>query len=493
MAGLRLRRGTRFGKYRLERPLGEGAFAAVWRARDTVENRPVALKIVEAAQVAEWGRDAIAHEARIATRLSHPNIVAVRNADWIDGHFVLATDLAERSLADYAGARRSGELALRVVRDVAAGLAHAHAQGILHRDVKPENVLIFADRHAALADFGVSRFAPGAAVTVTDAGTFGYVAPEQAYGRPRLASDVFSLGIIAYELLSGRLPTWPFEWPPAGHRRFLSRVPPPLRPVLRKAAAFDPRHRYPDAVAFHQALERAFAQVEQPRTRSRRRRREKPVLSPLALQAESFRRRSGAALELRFRCHRCDGPIAEAMRVCPWCGFTPQLLPRAHALPARLLELRARRATGVDRVPVVPCGSLHGQRAQAAPRSVGRAAMRRARLLRAAAALHALLPGLQAQARPAVVAPGSSGPLHELPRPGLARLLPLLPLVRETRAGGAALRPPLISSRPPAACGSRASAAGRRAAAPPRCGRRRSARARAGCASTRRDAATRRA
>jgi serine/threonine-protein kinase len=323
MASLRLRRGTRLGKYRLERPLGEGAFAAVWRARDTVENRPVALKIVEAAQVAEWGRDAIAHEARIATRLSHPNIVAVRNADWIDGHFVLATDLAERSLADYAGAKRSGELALRVVRDVAAGLAHAHAQGILHRDVKPENVLIFADRHAALADFGVSRFAPGAAVTVTDAGTFGYVAPEQAYGRPRLASDVFSLGLIAYELLSGTLPTWPFEWPPAGHRRFLSRVPPPLRPVLRKAAAFDPRHRYPDAVAFHRALERAFAKVEQPRARrSRRRRREKPVLSPLALQAESFRRRSGAALELRFRCHRCDGPISEAMRVCPWCGFT---------------------------------------------------------------------------------------------------------------------------------------------------------------------------
>jgi serine/threonine-protein kinase len=322
MAALRLRRGTRLGKYRLERPLGEGAFAAVWRARDTVENRPVALKIVDPAQVAEWGRDAIAHEARIATRLSHPNIVAVRNADWIDGHFVLATDLAERSLADYAGARRSGELALRVVRDVAAGLAHAHAQGILHRDVKPENVLIFSDRRAALADFGVSRFAPGAAVTVTDAGTFGYVAPEQAYGRPRLASDVFSLGLIACELLSGRLPTWPFEWPPAGHPRFLARVPPQLRPVLRKAAAFDPRHRYPDAVALHRALERAFAKVEQPRTRSRRRRREKPALSPLALQAESFRRRFGAALELRFRCHRCDGPIAEAMRACPWCGFS---------------------------------------------------------------------------------------------------------------------------------------------------------------------------
>jgi serine/threonine-protein kinase len=321
MAPPRLRRRSRLGKYRLERLLGRGAFAAVWRARDTVENRPVALKVVDPAQVREWGRDAIAHEARIATRLSHPNIVAVRNADWIDGHFVLATDLAERSLADYAGARRSGDVALRVVRDVAAGLAHAHAQGILHRDVKPENVLIFADRHAALADFGVSRFAPGATVTVTDAGTFGYVAPEQAYGRPRLASDVFSLGIIACELLTGTLPTWPFEWPPRGHRRFLARVPPALRPVLRKASAFDPRHRYPDAVALHQALERAFATLASPAPQRRRRRPEQAALSPLALQAESFRRRFGAALELRFRCHRCDGPIAEAMRVCPWCGY----------------------------------------------------------------------------------------------------------------------------------------------------------------------------
>jgi serine/threonine-protein kinase len=319
----RLRRGSQLGKYRLDRLIGHGASASVWRARDTVENRPVALKIIDSAQVAAWGRDAIAHEARIATRLLHRNIVAVRNADWVDGHFVLAADLAERSLADYAGARRSGAVALRVVRDVAAGLAHAHAQGILHRDVKPENVLIFADRHAALTDFGVSRLAPGKTVTVTDAGTFGYVAPEQAYGRPRLASDVFSLGLIAYELLAGTLPTWPFEWPAAGHRRFLARVPEPLRPVLRRAAAFDPRHRYADAVAFHRALERAFARVEQPRpARRRRQRRAALELSPLALQAESFRRRHGAALELRLRCHRCDGPIAETMRACVWCGST---------------------------------------------------------------------------------------------------------------------------------------------------------------------------
>lgn len=323
MAQKGLRRGSRLGKYRLEKRIGKGAFAAVWKARDTVENRFVALKIATPDAVAEWGRSALEHEARIATRLRHPNIVAVRNADWIDGHFVIATDLAERNLADYPGARRSGAVALKVIREVCAGLAHAHGQGILHRDVKPENILIFADRRAALCDFGVSRFAKGASQSYTEAGTLGYMAPEQAYGRPRPASDVFSLGLIAYQILTGTLPTWPFEWPPKGYRRFCERVPEPVRPVLRRAAAFDPRRRYPDARAFHAALEKAFQKAANGRSRrttGRRRRKAGPPASPLAVHAELFRRRHGRALGMRYRCHRCDGPIAEAMRYCPWCG-----------------------------------------------------------------------------------------------------------------------------------------------------------------------------
>lgn len=317
-----LRRGLRLGKYRLVRRIGRGAFSEVWKARDTVENRDVALKIALPDQVAEFGREALEHEARITARLDHPNVVAVRNADWIRGRFVLATDLAERNLAQYPGARRSGAVALRIVRDVAAGLAYAHARGILHRDVKPENILIFRDGHAALTDFGVARFAKGATRAYTEAGTLGYMAPEQAYGRPRPASDVFSLGLIAYETLTGFLPTWPFEWPPERHRRFEQKVPPPVRPVLKKAAAFQPAHRYPDAVALHRALEAAFRRVEAPPPGPRPRRRRKTAVdpSPLALQAEQFRRRHGAALGMRYCCHRCEGPIAESMAVCPWCG-----------------------------------------------------------------------------------------------------------------------------------------------------------------------------
>jgi serine/threonine-protein kinase len=317
---MQLRKGSRLGKYRLDRRIGSGAFADVWKARDTVENRAVALKITAAPAVREWGRAEIEKEARIASRLSHPNIVALRNADWIDGHFVMATDLAQTSLARYSRARRSAATALGVVCDVAAGLAHAHEQRVLHRDVKPENILIFPDGRAALTDFGASRVASNAPGTVTEAGTLGYLAPEQAYGRAGFASDVFSLGLIAYEILTGYLPTWPFEWPFASHDRFLAKVPEPVRPVLRRAAEFDPRRRYPDAGALHAALVRALAESRETPHRGRRRRRREPSPSPLALQAEAFRRSHGRALELRYRCRRCSGPIGEAMRNCPWCG-----------------------------------------------------------------------------------------------------------------------------------------------------------------------------
>ena len=315
-----LRRGSRLGKYRLERRLGSGAFAEVWAARDSIEQRKVALKISLSAVVEQYGRADLEREARIASHLQHPNVVALRNADWIGGRFVIATDLARSHLGDYAGARRSGGVALRVVRDVASGLAYAHSRRLMHRDVKPENVLIFADGHAALADFGVSRHARDAARTLTEAGTLGYMAPEQAYGRPTLSSDVFSLGVIAYELLTGKLLTWPFDWPPDGYPRFEAKVPEAFRPVLRRACEFEPTRRYADAVAFRLALEAVFALEARTPRRPPRRRPVLPSPSPLAVQADLFRRRHGVRLGMRYECHRCSGPVAEEMAYCPWCG-----------------------------------------------------------------------------------------------------------------------------------------------------------------------------
>jgi serine/threonine-protein kinase len=316
-----LRRGTRLGKYRLDRRLGQGAFAEVWRARDTVEKRDVALKITHPSAVTAWGRDPIEREARIASRLVHPHIVTVRNADWLEGFFVLVSDLAMTNLAEYPKARRSPRVALDIVRQIASGLAYAHEHRVLHRDVKPENILIFSDGSAGLGDFGASLFTTGATRTYTEAGTLGYMAPEQAYGRPSFTSDVFSLGIIAYEVLTGVRPSWPFEWPPEGIERFEARVPEPVGRVLRRAAEFNPRRRYLSGVKLHEALEVALGQAERERPRTPRRRpRRRPPQSPLQVQSQHFRRHYGAALEMRYRCHRCDGPIAESMSYCPWCG-----------------------------------------------------------------------------------------------------------------------------------------------------------------------------
>jgi serine/threonine-protein kinase len=317
-----LRRGSRLGKYRLDRPLGRGAFSEVWKARDTVENHLVALKVALPETVDAFPRDALEREARIASSLRHPNVVRVYNADWIGGRFIIATELAVSSLDRYVHARRSGRLALELIRQAARGLAHAHEKRVLHRDVKPDNILIFQGGRAAICDFGASRFSKGATREYTEAGTLGYIAPEQAYGRVRFGSDVFSLGLIAYEVLAGVLPSWPFDWPPEGYRSFRAKVPEPLRPVLRKAAEFEPTRRYPDAIALSDALERAFAKLDDgPQRRPpRRRRRKLPTPSPLSVQAEAFRKSHGKTLGLRFRCHRCNGPIAEEMSYCPWCG-----------------------------------------------------------------------------------------------------------------------------------------------------------------------------
>ncbi len=317
---MRLRRGTRLGKYRLEKRIGEGGSAEVWQGRDTVQDRRVAVKVFSAEIVAAFGRRDIEREARIAERLEHPNVVGVRNADWAGDRFILVTDLALRSLEGYTMPRRSPQLALSLIHDVAQGLAYAHAQKVIHRDIKPANIMLYPGRIAKLGDFGTARFAPAATRLQTEVGTMGYMAPEQAYGLPRYASDVFSLGLTAYELLTGTLPTWPFEWPLLASDRFYERVPEPVQPVLRRALNMDLKRRWIDGRAFLRAFTRALESTKPESKRRVTRRRKRKTKTPFELETRWFRRQHGAALGARYDCHACSGPIAESMSVCPWCG-----------------------------------------------------------------------------------------------------------------------------------------------------------------------------
>jgi serine/threonine-protein kinase len=326
----KFRKGSRLGKYRLDRRLGEGGSAAVWSARDTIEGRRVALKIILPSVVAEYGREAVEHEARTATKLVHPRIVAVRNADWIDSCFVLVTELAKTSLDQSPGVRRSPTLALAILRDVSEGLAYAHERGLIHRDIKPGNIFLFDDRRAKLGDFGTARLAPVATRKITEAGTFGYMAPEQAYGRPRFASDVFSLSLTAYEMFTGVLPGWPFEWPFEGMERFTRRCPKEVQPIIRKGLQLDLKKRWRDGIEFHRALVHAIEHARRDaRARHATARRKTPASKrkqragdPFELETAWFRKHHGKAFDARFDCHACDGPIAESMTHCPWCGTT---------------------------------------------------------------------------------------------------------------------------------------------------------------------------
>jgi len=309
-----LRRGTMLQKYRLEKRIGEGRFSIVYRAYDTIEGVRVALKIFTHSNAAT--HNMFTHEARVAALLDHPNIVRLKTAEVIDGRYVLVSELGDRSLAHLLTRPRSVRFAMHVLRQVLRGLAYAHERGIIHRDIKPENILVWRDGRVKIGDFGVARFAePSTHTTVS--GTPSYRAPEQAYGRPEFASDVFALGLMFFEIVTRTLPAWPFRWPFERHRIFEQRLPAAVIPVIRRAANFDLARRYSDAGAMLQALSRAFPDTTHPHPSPPHARR----VSWQEYRQHEFEHRFGRRLALDFRCNHCSGPVSEFMMACPWCGY----------------------------------------------------------------------------------------------------------------------------------------------------------------------------
>ena len=199
-------------RYRLERPLGHGGMAVVHLARDTVLDRPVAVKVLSGdARTDPDLRARFLREGRLAAGLSHPNVVRVFDTgDDGDGPYLVMECVEGQPLAEL---RREGGLppddVVALGRQACAGLAHAHAAGIVHRDIKPQNLLLQEDGVLKVADFGIARGSSGATITVagTLLGTAGYMAPELIAGAPAtVASDLYALGAVLYELLAGRPP-----------------------------------------------------------------------------------------------------------------------------------------------------------------------------------------------------------------------------------------------------------------------------------------------
>ncbi len=261
----------KLGKYRIERKLANGGFAIVYQAMDTIEGIRVALKVPHTANIDDSVLREFRHEVRMTAKLDHPNILPLKNASFIGERFVIVFPLGEKSLDERLRSRLSLHTALYFSEQLIEAVAYAHRTRIIHCDIKPENVIMFGGNKLRLTDFGIAKVAMRT-VRASGTGTVGYMAPEQAMGKPSFRSDVFSLGLILYRMFSGEWPEWPYEWPVAGYKKLRGRVHPELIAFLRKAIEVNPRDRFRDADQMLVAFRRVKGKALHHATARRRRR-----------------------------------------------------------------------------------------------------------------------------------------------------------------------------------------------------------------------------
>ena len=264
--GPTLAAGQRWGRYEIQAQLGVGGMGVVLRAQDTKLRRPVAIKFLSDDVADAAARRRFQREAETASSLNHPHIVAVYDVGEFEGRQYLVTEFVDGgTLKSWArAAPRSWRDVVELLIGVADGLAAAHSAGILHRDIKPENILVTRGGYAKLADFGLAKLAEGADTDVTRTlaegrtrpgvviGTIPYMSPEQARGAAVDArSDIFSFGVVLYELLGGRRPftgTTGLQVLQAildsAPEPLGEEVPLSLRMAVEKALEKDPAERY---------------------------------------------------------------------------------------------------------------------------------------------------------------------------------------------------------------------------------------------------------
>jgi serine/threonine protein kinase/tetratricopeptide (TPR) repeat protein len=261
------------GRYSIDREIGAGGMATVYLAQDLKHNRPVAIKVLDPDLAAAIGGERFLREIETTANLRHPHILPLYDSGEADGLLFYVMPLVEGESLRKRLARESRlEVAdaIRLAREVAEALAYAHAHGVVHRDIKPDNILIESG-HAIVADFGIARAVRAAGTSTLTAtgsslGTPAYMSPEQAAGEQTLdgRADQYALACVIYEMLAGEPPfTGPTaasvvhqhmiaEAPPLTHRR--AGVPGSIAYALQRALSKDPTDRFPSMEDFAAAL-----------------------------------------------------------------------------------------------------------------------------------------------------------------------------------------------------------------------------------------------
>ena len=349
------------GRYELEELVGSGGMSSVYKAHDTLLERHVALKILHEHYLADDEYvERFRREARAVAQLSHPNLVTVIDRGDDEGrHFIVFEYIDGKTLKDCLEeqgplpVRRALELAVEVAR----GLAFAHDNGLVHRDVKPQNVILNGDGSAKVTDFGIARSLEVQGVTQsgTVLGTSSYIAPEQASGEPvEPATDVYSLGVVLFELLTGRVPFTGESFvsvamqhvsePPPSVLDVRPDVPMRVANAVGRALEKDPRARFASMHDFASELEACLAALgsqpaEDPtligmtpvvRQSRRRDRRAEAPRWPLALVALGFLLFAVVAAALIWAARRADDTGSPGKAG----GATPAGAPKTVSLAA---------------------------------------------------------------------------------------------------------------------------------------------------------------
>jgi len=267
--------GQTLGPYRLERLLGQGGFAWVFVAREG-DGTPVALKVLKPRYAGDpQFEQRFRNESETAAKLEHPNIIRIRSVGKTGEHVYFAMDLCAESLGSRIA--REGPLPeqeiLRIARDIVTGLQFAHAQGVIHRDLKVDNVLLHSDGSAVITDFGIARAVSGyvasTGVNMT-IGTPHYLSPEQAQGRPLdPRADFYALGVTLYKAESNEVPFTSNDWfelarmhveePPPSLRKKRPEISKRFERVVFKCLAKHPDDRYKNATELLEDLQEVEA------------------------------------------------------------------------------------------------------------------------------------------------------------------------------------------------------------------------------------------